>query len=118
MLKKFAYTLTFFISWLFVEGLFSLLFFWAVMYSYSVWLPDYSLSSSIAVVLAAQRIYHGPSLLEIGVLGLLSPALALLPLSPFLALRKKLPSWFKFGLFFVWLGEIFGLGWLTPHLGI
>lgn len=118
MLKKFAYTLIFFISLLFTEGLFSLFFFFAAMYSYSIWLPDYSFSSFIAVVLAAQRLYNGPGLFEICVLGFFSPALSLLPLSPFLALRKKLLSWFKFGLFLVWLSEIFILGFLAPHLTI
>lgn len=118
MYKKFVSIVPFLVYMFIADSLFSLLYFYVAILSYTVWLPAYSFSSFLALILAAQRLYHGPGPLEICILGFFSPLLSLFPFIPLLLRRTKVPSWAKVCLFLIWLGEIFVLGWLTPHLPI
>lgn len=105
--------------------LFCLLYFWAAMLSYDKWalekgghLLSYPAqnSSFFTIIALIERYFHGPSILVLSTIGIISPLLAFLPLVPILLFKSKPSQWLGTVLFILWLGEIFALGFLTPQV--
>lgn len=99
-----------------VDALLCLLYFWAAMLSYSLWLSDAVLLALPVTVRTAEVHFHGPSILALSIIGILSPFITSLPFTLFWSFIRKLPTWVKYSLCIIWLGEIVALGFFVPRL--
>jgi hypothetical protein len=107
--------------------LFCLLYFWAAMLSYSLWFSEQKNHVVISnymlarlwlptIVTIAERFLHGPSILVLVALGVVSPLCSALPLLPVFVVTRKASAWIYTVLFLLWVGGIFALGFLIPRV--
>ena len=115
MFQKLLRRVAFLIGFALIDAILALFYFWFAQLSYGLWITSSSLTLPVALRYGEFH-WNGPGPFVFIGLGILSPLITFLPLTPLLLLFRKSPFWIRGCFCLFWLGEIAVLGFFIPRV--